>query len=283
MALMVVCGVLVLAGLAAVVRWGGLLVASPEVGDAGDEQRAWTVVARRYLWNVTIAVGAGIGAGALMAGAGGRLAMRLLAATAGDAAQGRITEADQVVGRISTGGTLDFVVFTALFFGAATGALYMVLRRWLPRGRLGGMAFGALLLVAASTRIEPLRGDNPDFDIVGPGWVSVLVFSSLVLAHGMLVAALAARYSRALPQIARGWRSVLAHAPILLIAPMAPVLLPVAVVGLVAVLAARARPVVDFVRSPAVAVGGRVVLAAAALVALPGFVSTVADILGRGP
>ena len=32
------------------------------------------------------------------AGAGGRLVMRLLAVTAGDGAQGRITEADQVVG-----------------------------------------------------------------------------------------------------------------------------------------------------------------------------------------
>ena len=30
--------------------------------------------------------------------------------------------------------------------------------------------------------------DNPDFGIVGPGWVAVLVFSALVLVHGMLVA-----------------------------------------------------------------------------------------------
>lgn len=284
MALMVVCGVLVVAGLAAVVRWGGLDVEAPEAaGGWGEQSSPWKVVARRYVWNVTVAVAAGIGAGVLMAGAGGRLAMRLLAATAGEAAQGRVTEADQVVGRISAGGTVDFVVFTALFFGPATGAAYMVLRRWLPPGRLGGLAIGALLLVVASTRIEPLRGDNPDFDIVGPGWVSILVFGALVLGHGMLVAALAARYSRALPLLAPRWRSLLAYAPLLLVIPVAPVLLPVAIVGLVVVAASRARPVVELVRSRAFVVAGRAVLAAAALAALPGFVSTVADILGRGP
>ena len=47
--------------------------------------------------------------------------MRLLAVTAGPTAQGRITEADQVVGRISLDGTLGFIVFTSLFFGAPVG------------------------------------------------------------------------------------------------------------------------------------------------------------------
>lgn len=78
-----------------------------------------------------------------------------------------MTEADQVVGRISTEGTIGFLVFTAVFFGAATGALYMLLRRWLPPGRVSGLAFGTLLLVVAATRIDPLRADNPDFDIAG--------------------------------------------------------------------------------------------------------------------
>jgi len=37
--------------------------------------------------------------------------------TAGPEAQGRVTEADEVVGRISVDGTLGFVVFTGLFLG----------------------------------------------------------------------------------------------------------------------------------------------------------------------
>ena len=47
--------------------------------------------------------------------------MRLLAVTAGDAAQGRITEADQLVGAISVDGTMGFVIFrTAMTLWAWT-------------------------------------------------------------------------------------------------------------------------------------------------------------------
>jgi hypothetical protein len=63
-------------------------------------------VRRPELWSLTVAVTSGVGAGLLAAGAGGRLAMRLLAVTAGADAQGRITEAEQVVGRISVDDTL---------------------------------------------------------------------------------------------------------------------------------------------------------------------------------
>src|SRR5215207_6966226 len=169
MVLMIVCGALVLLGLVAAARWGGLEVQPAEPQD--PERLTPAGVARRYARAVTLGVVAGVGAGILVAGAGGRLAMRLLAATAGDDAQGRLTEADQIVGRISIGGTVGFIVFTALFLGAGSGILYMLVRRWLPGGRLGGLAFGALLLVIAGTRLEPLRADNPDFGIVGPGWL----------------------------------------------------------------------------------------------------------------
>ena len=157
------------------------------------------------------------------------------------------------------------------------------MRRWLPGGRLGGLTYGVLLLVLAGTRLEPLRADNPDFDIVGPGWLSVVVFTAVVIGHGMLVAALAGRFSRALPLLSRRRRAMLFHTPILLLVPAAGVLLVVIVVGLIAVLAGRARPLVEGLRSDTAAMGGRVILAALALLALPGFVSSVADILGRGP
>ncbi len=209
---MVVCGLLVLAGLAAIVRWGELQPEPPWSTSDPDETPSPGEIARRYIWYVTVAVVSGLASGLLVAGAGGRLAMRLLAATAGDAAQGRVTEADQVVGKITVGGTIGFIVFTGLFFGLASGALYLLIRRWLPGGRLAGVAFGGVLLVVAATRIEPLRRDNPDFDLVGPGWLSLLVFAALVVAHGMSVAAVAGRYSLVLPLLSRRGRSVLAHA-----------------------------------------------------------------------
>lgn len=43
-------------------------------------------------------------------------------------AQGRETEAQEIVGRISVGGTIGYVVFTALFFGLPTGAIHLLIR-----------------------------------------------------------------------------------------------------------------------------------------------------------
>src|SRR5512133_1964931 len=180
----VVCLALVLAGLVAVLRWGGLAVEpppapGPDAASPTDPPPVGLVV-RRYLWYLVVAVASGATAGILAAGAGGRLVMRLLAVTAGADAQGRITEAEEIVGRITVDGTIAFVVFTGLFFGPVSGAAYLLLRRWLPAGRAGGLAFGALLLVVGGTHLEPLRRSNPDFDLVGPGWVSVVAFTVLV-------------------------------------------------------------------------------------------------------
>jgi len=135
-----------------------------------------------------------------------------------------------------------------------------------------------LLLVVAAPRIDPLRADNPDFGIVGPGWVVVLVFSALVLVHGMLVAALAGRYSRTLPPPSLRRRTLIAYAPMVLLIPAVPVAVILVVVGLLAVGLSRAEPVIKAVRSHATAVAGRIVLGVVTIVALPGFVSAVIEI-----
>jgi hypothetical protein len=284
MAVIVVCILLVLVGLVAVVRWGGLPLQPPPAptpGGASLTQPPPGLVVRRYLWYLTVAVTAGLGAGILAAGAGGRLVMRLLAVTAGADAQGRITEAEQLVGRITVDGTLGFVIFTGLFFGLASGLVYLLLQRWLPAGWVGGLAYGALLLVVAGTRLEPLRRDNPDFDLVGPGWVSVATFAVLVVFHGLLVAALAGRFSRVVPLLATSPGAIAAHTPLLLLVLLAPLALLVAIVGVVVVVASRIPQVVAAVQTPRLAVVGRAALAVASLLVVPGFVSTVVDIVGR--
>lgn len=278
---MAVCGLLVVLGVVGVVVWGGSEVRLPDAETASD--RPPRLVVRRYVWYLTLAVVSGVGSGLLVAGAGGRLAMRLLAITADDAAQGRVTEAEEVVGRISAGGTIDFIVFAALFFGLASGVIYLLIRRWLPTGRLGGLTYGALLLVVAATRIDPLRSDNPDFDIVGPGWVAVVVFGALVLVHGMLVAALAARYSENLPLPSRDRRSVARHAPLAVLLPAAPVFVLLAIVGAIAVGLSRVEPLTAFLGSSRAMVVGRWTLVTGGLVALPGCVSALVDIAGRQP
>ena len=275
--LMAGCGALVVVGAVVVWRWGALEFRPPPAAHAPVE------VIRGYIWHVTVAVVSGLGAGVLVAGAGGRLVMRLLAATSPDEVEGRITEAQEVVGEITAGGTIGFMVFTALFFGLATGALYLLLRRWLPAGRLGGLTYGLLLLVVAGTRVEPLRAANPDFDIVGPSWVALVAFSAVVVLHGMVVAALAARYASALPLLAWDRRPLAGHAPLLLLLPAVLPVLVLTLVGIVVVGLSQLEPVRRAVGTRAATLVGRAVVAAVALVALPGFVDAVVDIAGRGP
>jgi len=133
---------------------------------------------------------AGVAAGVLAAGAGGRLVMRVLAVTSPDA-HGSLTEAGEKIGEITLGGTLGFIFFTGVPAGFLSGALYALVAPVLPRGRAGGVVLGVLLLVLAATRIEPLRSDSVDFLLLDPAWLAVLGFSVLALFQGMLVAALA--------------------------------------------------------------------------------------------
>jgi hypothetical protein len=286
MAVIILCIALVLVGLVALVRWGGLVVEPPPVpasdGAGPTDPPPVSLVVRRYLWYLTVALLSGAAAGILAAGAGGRLVMRLLAVTAGADAQGQITEAEEIVGRITVDGTIGFVVFTGLFFGPVSGAAYLLLRRWLPAGRAGGLAFGALLLVVASTRLEPLRRGNPDFDLVGPGWVSLVAFTVLVVFHGMLVAALAGRLSRAVPLLAARPGAIAVHAPLLLLVLPGPSMaLVLIIVGVLVVLVSRIPTVVAAWHDRRLLVLGRVTLALITLVALPGFTMAVVDILGR--
>jgi hypothetical protein len=278
MALMLICGLLLLAGVVAAVRWGGEPVQAPPAQEREDE-RAWVASIRRYVWYLAVGVVAGIGAGVLVAGAGGRLIMRLLAVTADEHSRGLETEADEIVGRITTGGTVTFIIFTALFLGLATGPLYLLIRHWLPGGRLGGLAFGALLLAALATRVEPLRADNTDFGLVGPGWLAASAFAALVLLHGMVVAALAGRYSRTLPLISGKRRAVLGHVPLLVLLPVAPVVLLAVLGGGVAVWLGRTRGAVAWLSSRRALVGGRLVIGGFFVAALPGSIAAFAEIV----
>jgi hypothetical protein len=268
------CGAAVVLGLYLTARWGDLDVRPPDDEDAPP--------LARYVRGVTIAVTAGALGGALLAGAGGRLVMRLLAVTSPAEAQGRITEAEEVVGEITTDGTIGFILFIGIGGGMLAGVLYMLIRRWLPRGRLSGLAFGALLLVVVGTRIEPLRRDNEDFDLVGPGWLALLAFGALVVVQGMAVAAIAGRYSRHLPLPSTRRRVLLRYAPLLLVLPLVTPAGVVVLGGLV-YLAAAETPVGDWMRSQQGRLAGRVALLVIALVAVPGAVATMRDIAGRGP
>jgi hypothetical protein len=218
-AVIVACGALVAAGVVVVVRWGA--------GASAPRESARPV---RYVAGM---LATGVAAGVLAAGAGGRLVMRLLAVTSPDS-QGMVTEGNAIVGEISVGGTVAFIAFAGVAAGALSALLYALAGSLLPRGRAGGVALGLLLLVLAGARLDPLRGDNFDFNLVGPDWLSLLSFTVLAVFQGMLTWALAGRLG------------------------LRPLPLPLG----------RALT------------AGRVAAGVLVLVALPGFVGSVAEILG---
>lgn len=282
MALMLVCGALLLAGVVVALGWGGERLLAPEGRLAQLEAAAAPSrreALRLYAWWATVLVVTGTATGVLVTGAGGRLAMRLLAATSPQST-GRITEAQEVIGRISPEGTLAYLIFGALPFAFASAVLYLLVAPWLPRGRAAGPCFGVVLLITVAPFVDPLRADNIDFDRVGPGWLSVLVFAALALLQGAALAAIGGRVSRSLPLLSR--RTAAAGAPLLL----AVVLVPVGVVLAVgaAVVAAAPRLLPWFLAARASRIGvavGRIVLGVAVLAALPAFVAAVASIVGR--
>jgi hypothetical protein len=280
MAVVLICVLLVLAGIVAVVRWGDLAVQPPPALAGAAERPTVGQVLRRYLWYATVALTVGVAAGIVAAGAGGRLVMRLLAVTAGPDAQGLVTEADEVVGRITVDGTVGFFLFVGVAVGLAATTVYLLVRRWLPAGRTGGVVFGALLLIVAGTRVDPLRANNPDFSLVGPDWVAVAAFLALGLLQGMVIAALAGRYSRALPLIGAQLGAIVPYAPLLLLVLPLFVLIPVFLAGgLVALIGSQIRPLLALWHDRRAVAAGRIALIVVGLAALPGFVASLARIL----
>lgn len=270
-----VCTMVFVAGLAGGVRWSGRSFRAPDPAVPLTLEE----VARRYVWYATIVLTAGIGAGVAVLGTGGRLAMRLLAVTAGSGAQGRLTEASEVVGEITVGGTLGFVLFNGIFFGLAAGFLFLVVRRFLPSGRIGGVVFGSGLLIVFGTTIDPLRSDNPDFEIVGPAWLAIVVFMALAVAFGLSVRGFTVRMSEWLP-LPSFERRVLAKyaAPAALAAVAFSITAAMLLLLLATVLATRWAPVVTAVRSRRWVLGGRIVVAGILVVSAPFAAASLVDI-----
>ena len=205
----VICTVaLVIAG-AMVLRWGGLDT-SVRSGDGRGIRRA---VRRLCVIEVS-----GIVAGLLVGGFGSRLMMRIMAATSAPAAQGMVTEAQEVVGEVTKGGTTGLLIFVGLGFGMLGAFGYALLVRFLPRRAwASGLVFG-LLVLGVFARTDPLSPDNSDFAILSPVVLAVAMIVVLFVLYGMTLAALTARLERAYPSLENTPRSLVAYVPLLLLA-----------------------------------------------------------------
>ena len=289
MLLMTAMGLLLLAGVALALAWGATPYQSWEPAGAHARDPApppVSVSAKRYVRGVAVGLVGGFWAGALLTGPAMRLIMRLLAVTAGPGAQGRLTEAGEVIGEIDLDGTVGLYLFGGILPGLLSGALYVLLRRWLPAGRAGGVVFGALHLIVAATRVDPLRPGNPDFDLVGPGWLSMLTFGLAAVLHGMAVAAIANRYSMAFPPTASDRatrvRTLLPLVPpVLILIPGAFLLLPLGLGLALAVLVGRVDEGPRIANSRGFLLAGRAGLAAIALASLPGAATALYRVIVR--
>ncbi len=179
-------------------------------------------------------------AGVLTIGAGGRLMMRVLAATSPEDVQGLRTEADEIVGDVSVSGSLFLIVIVGIGAALVGLALFSLLRRWLPDRSLAaglvGVAIGAGLLVRP---VGLLNSTNNDFTLVTPVALAVvLCLATLVLfgaTFGALVDHLAPRWPRP------GWstRGVVSVLPFALLLPSPPVFVAAAISVLACTLAPR--------------------------------------------
>ncbi|MGY1653783.1 hypothetical protein [Geodermatophilus sp. SYSU D01119] len=275
MGVVVVCLLLLVTGLLVAGRWGRLPLLTPGPVTSDGRRPSTRAVLRRYLWwlnlwTVTTAVST-----VLAAGPGGRLVMRLLALTSPEA-RGLVTEGGAVVGRVSASGTVGFLVFGALPAGALAALLYLLVHRLLPAGWWRAVSLAGLLLVLFAVRLDPLRPGNVDFTFLGPGWVAVLSLVALTLLHAAVVVGVAGATSRTLPEPDE-W-SIVRYLPLLSLVLVFPLGAAAAAIGVLVLIASRAVSTCG----PDVRVAvrtGRVVLAGAVVVALPGAVTGLAEVL----
>jgi len=205
-------------------RWGGL-----DTSFRVENNNAIAAAIRR----LAVLEVSGIVAGLLVGGFGSRLMMRVMAATSGAAAQGRITQADEVVGKVTGNGTVGLLLFVGIGLGVVGAGLYAVVGRFLPRRAWSAGIVLGLLALGVFARTDPLDPANRDFTFLSPVLLAVVLIAALFVLYGMTLTALAARLERSYPQLAAR-PSAIAFAPLLLLVaapPLAVGLLAAVVVG----------------------------------------------------
>jgi hypothetical protein len=146
---------------------------------------------------------AGALAGMIVGGLGGRVVMRV-AALLNPGATGQITGNGEVVGAITLNGTLALIMFGALGMGLVAGVVWVIVSPWLPRGgrRRWLLAAAATLAIGGFLLVEPF---NPDFTILGPDPVILVLLLSLVAAMGASIAWFDRILEARLPPPGAGW------------------------------------------------------------------------------
>lgn len=121
---------------------------------------------------------AGLLAGIVVAGIGGRIVMRA-AALIVPAAAGEPTENGNRIGDITLGGSVGLIVVVGLLLGIAFGVAWVVISPWLPdRAVVRGLVAAPVAVGLGSFAL--IDRFNPDFAVLGHDAVVVAVLVGLV-------------------------------------------------------------------------------------------------------
>lgn len=140
------------------------------------------VPANEILREITRGGVAGLIAGVLVAGIGGRLVMRLAALLVPESV-GRFTENGNRIGDITLGGTFALILFIGLFVGTVGGTVWVTARPWLPTSA-GLRALVSIPIAFALGTKGIVDGANPDFSVLGGSTVVVASLVTLVAVFG---------------------------------------------------------------------------------------------------
>lgn len=152
---------------------------------------------------------AGLIAGVLVAGVGGRLVMRLAALLVPESA-GRFTENGNRIGDITAGGTIALILFIGLFVGVAAGTLWVTVRPWLPDAAVPRALVSIPIALALGTKAL-VEGGNPDFRVLGGSTAVVASLVTLVGLFGPVVVVAEGWLEARLPHAGEGDRKIVAR------------------------------------------------------------------------
>ena len=174
---------------------------APASAPATDADPAGTLGGAEVVRGVAIGGLAGVMAGILVIGVGGRLVMRAIALLNPDD-MGRITSADEVIGRITLDGSMFFIVFFGAIGGAVAAVVWVAVAEWIP-GRGAARAVATGLVGVALSAFLVVRADELDFTVVEPLSAIVLLIG-LVGLFGIALTLIDEQLRRRLPAVTPG-------------------------------------------------------------------------------
>lgn len=170
-------------------------------------QQARSSASLEVLRDITRGGLSGLIVGVLLAGIGGRAAMRL-AAILVPSADGAFTENGNRIGDITLGGSLGIIIVVGLLFGAVAGSLWVVIRPWLPRSRPWAAIATVPIAIALGT-LGLVEARNDDFEVLGHDPLVVTSLVVLVAAFGPALVLVDGWLDRRLPRPGPADRTVI--------------------------------------------------------------------------